>query len=233
MSIYEWTKRWAEEKGMAHLAEPKMDSTQKIAIEEAHGDIPPEKIYFTDFQTHGQGRGDHVWISSEKPGSCLFSSWSYLYKDSPQHLASLKVGLALLRSVDQIWPQLNWSLKPPNDLFVNDKKVGGLLLHHTHGKRMIIGFGFNVFDHPSSIDCDHLAQFSEVTVDQWQFFLSVLSYNFYHILPCLDRTELNEIEIQKLNFAISKNIHYKNLDTLLKNGDLKLQDQSIISWKDL
>lgn len=95
-------------------------------------------------------------------GLLFASSWSYLQNEAPQPVLVPRVGLALLRSVKTVWPFLDWSLKSPNDLFLNDKKIAGLLLETlSQGDeyRLIVGLGFNILQSPADLDtATHLVQ---------------------------------------------------------------------------
>lgn len=159
----EITSQWAKHQGLACRFEKSTGSTNDLAKEEAFGAALSEdlKVYLTDHQTKGRGRGSNAW-SEGRAGSSLLSSWSYLQNEAPQPILVPRVGLALLRSVKTVWPFLDWSLKSPNDLFLNDKKVAGLLLETlSQGDeyRLIVGLGFNVLQSPEGMEtATHLIQ---------------------------------------------------------------------------
>ena len=98
-------------------------------------------IYLTEFQTNGRGRGVNRWVCPAGEG-LLFS----LVVDpdvAPElwYRMSLSVGMAVLETLGElgIEAQLKW----PNDIYVNDKKLGGILIEKVNNL-LILGVGLNV-----------------------------------------------------------------------------------------
>lgn len=151
------TAQWAESNHVYVAYEPEMTSTNARAKEEAfQEDLQAESLclYLTDHQTAGRGRGSNVWMD-EQPGSSLLSSWSYLLSIKPQPTTSCLVGLAVYRACSSTWPFLAWSLKAPNDIYIGDRKVAGILLEtlvQGEDVRLIVGLGFNVMSAPESVE---------------------------------------------------------------------------------
>ena len=98
-------------------------------------------------QTSGKGQGDHTWHS--EPGMNL--TFSLLVKNPP--IAPSEQGRISSDIADGIVSLLErhgikaW-IKPPNDIWVEDKKICGILIEHSlRGDRIswsIIGIGLNV-----------------------------------------------------------------------------------------
>jgi hypothetical protein len=67
------------------------------------------------------------------------------------------VGLALYEAAHKTWPDVAFNLKAPNDLYVHDKKIAGILIEAVLGGpsgrdiRVVVGLGFNVLSAPSEI----------------------------------------------------------------------------------
>ena len=60
----------------------------------------------------------------------------------------------LLSAAKAAWPCILWRAKPPNDLYIKDKKIAGILpeiLDQGAGRALILGLGLNVFSHPAGI----------------------------------------------------------------------------------
>lgn len=101
----------------------------------------------SDYQTKGRGRNTRSWIS-DKNTNLLFS---LLLKE--EHLVnnfsslSILSAISVIKVLERIGVQ-NLSLKWPNDVFVNDKKVSGILLEGISENgaldAIIIGIGINV-----------------------------------------------------------------------------------------
>ena len=111
-------------------------------------------LVVTDFQSKGRGRGQHSW-TSPKLGSALLSSWCFSLPQAPQPFLTLRIGLALIRASFCTWPFLEWSLKAPNDLFLDGDKIAGLLVENiSQGPetKCIVGLGMNILNTPDSVD---------------------------------------------------------------------------------
>lgn len=154
--IGEISHRWAQSQGLESHYAPQLASTNDSAKTEAFGADGEHglKLYLCDHQTAGRGRGRNTWVTSSE-GAALLSSWSYALQDPPQPTFTAKAGLALFRAAQATWPFLDWALKAPNDLYVGDKKIAGLLvetLSQGQDVRLIVGLGLNVMSHPESLD---------------------------------------------------------------------------------
>lgn len=156
------TSHWAQRSHLPQRYERSTESTNDLAKTEAFEAAGDEslKVYLTDHQTKGRGRGGNRWIDAQE-GSALLSSWSFMLQDPPQPTLTAKLGLALVRALSSTWSFLPWSLKSPNDIFLNDRKVAGLLVETlTQGPdvRLIVGLGLNVWDAPENVDATHIAR---------------------------------------------------------------------------
>ena len=147
---------WAQAQKIKTNYYPEIDSTNTKAKSDAFTDDTLAEqviVYFTDLQTAGRGRGSNTWIT-QASGSQLLSSWSFMLNDFVQPILSPLVGLALYRAATSTWPFLNFNLKAPNDLYIAEKKIAGLLIESvTQGDdiRLIIGLGFNVLSSPTEL----------------------------------------------------------------------------------
>jgi BirA family transcriptional regulator, biotin operon repressor / biotin---[acetyl-CoA-carboxylase] ligase len=132
-----------------------INSTNLHAVEAASGAAPDGSVYIADEQTAGRGRGGHTWHSI--PGDGLYLS-ALIRPASPIPIAdalwiSLSTGLAAQRAIQQTTGLLT-DIRWPNDLILNDKKVGGILVeststpatvhHPSHLRFAVIGIGINV-----------------------------------------------------------------------------------------
>ena len=99
-------------------------------------------------QTAGRGQIGSNWYSA--PGESLCTSVILYPRFLPaqqQYLLNLAIALAL-RSALQVYTENKVWVKWPNDLYLNGRKLGGILIQNTlQGKRLessIVGFGINV-----------------------------------------------------------------------------------------
>ncbi|HEY8271404.1 MAG TPA: biotin synthetase [Pseudobdellovibrionaceae bacterium] len=150
------TKKWAESNRLFVHYEASMGSTNDRAKGLAFEERLLQEglcLFLTDDQTAGRGRGKNIWLNS-KPGSALLSSWSYLLNMKPQPTTSCLVGLAVYRALSTTWPFLNWNIKAPNDIYIDDKKIAGILLESViqgDETRLILGLGINVLASPAEV----------------------------------------------------------------------------------
>tara|TARA_B100002051_G_scaffold272015_1_gene307859 strand:- start:10 stop:975 length:966 start_codon:yes stop_codon:yes gene_type:complete len=83
-------------------------------------------LCFADFQTQGRGRGSNQWLSPFGSGICFSVIGSLTSKSSPLGL-SIYCGIAIARVLRDLGYS-GVSLKWPNDLLHDGKKLGGILI---------------------------------------------------------------------------------------------------------
>jgi BirA family transcriptional regulator, biotin operon repressor / biotin---[acetyl-CoA-carboxylase] ligase len=113
---------------------------------------PPGTLVLADSQTAGRGRKGNAWRSASSSGI-----WLTLLErpgdDSGLQVLSLRVGMAAARALDAFAEQIV-RVKWPNDLYVGDGKVGGILVEaRWRGGRpdwVAIGIGVNL-DRPAEL----------------------------------------------------------------------------------
>jgi BirA family biotin operon repressor/biotin-[acetyl-CoA-carboxylase] ligase len=100
-------------------------------------------------QTSGLGRQGRAWLSDEGIG--LYVTFAELLRASPhdQGLIALAVGVGICDALSEldISPGLKW----PNDIVVDDRKLGGVLIQSV-GERpgvFLIGVGLNLLHDPT------------------------------------------------------------------------------------
>ncbi len=109
-------------------------------------------LVLTDFQSNGKGRRDQRTWTSE-PGLSFTGSWSFTRSDAPSPVLPALVGLTIVELCSQFFPQMNWSLKAPNDILLSGKKCAGVLIeliNQGFQTQVILGLGFNVFSSPEN-----------------------------------------------------------------------------------
>ncbi|MEA3495152.1 MAG: biotin--[acetyl-CoA-carboxylase] ligase [Bacteroidota bacterium] len=126
-----------------------VDSTNKYAIKELKENRLNERdVVFTQFQTFGKGYGANVW-ESKKNKNLLFS---IIFKPdfiSPSgiFLISKIVSLSIKRFV-QKYVKEDVFIKWPNDIYVEDKKIAGILIYNELSSESISfsisGIGLNI-----------------------------------------------------------------------------------------
>ena len=123
---------------------PSIDSTSSELMRRARSGLMEPVLLATEDQTAGRGRLGKGWHS--KPGQSL--TFSLALPLAPQSWSglSLVVGVSLARSLH---PDVR--LKWPNDLWLHQRKIGGILVETAsngepgQGQRMVVvGVGINV-----------------------------------------------------------------------------------------
>jgi BirA family biotin operon repressor/biotin-[acetyl-CoA-carboxylase] ligase len=156
LRIGELTQQWAEQQGLLAKYKIETDSTNTWAKTEAFSESSldnPLVVYLTESQSQGRGRGQNIWSNADH-GSALLSTWSFDIARPLPPLMTIRFGMALIKACHSTWPFLAFSLKAPNDLFVGDKKVAGLLVETVSqgdDHRLLVGLGLNVFASPSEV----------------------------------------------------------------------------------
>ena len=92
-----------------------------------------------DYQSAGKGRNDRVWLSN-KGQNLMFS---FLIKDNISPLFSMMTACEVAKLLEQ-YDIDNVSIKWPNDVLINDKKVCGILLEGQLPNYVVIGVGLNI-----------------------------------------------------------------------------------------
>lgn len=130
---------------------PLIDSTNNYLVGRRH--FKGNYAVFAEEQTAGRGRLDHQWISP--PGniycSLLWHSSSAIHSISELYHVS---GQTILHTLHELGVSQAY-IKPPNDIFYANKKLGGILieLFKTENGRydIIIGIGLNLYAPPSQL----------------------------------------------------------------------------------
>lgn len=105
-------------------------------------------LFLTDSQTGGRGRGSNQWWARD--GALTFS-----FRLEPSHfsvtherwpLLSLTTAIAVADTLAKFAPEQRVGLKWPNDVFLNGRKICGILVEPPKGStsELVIGAGINV-----------------------------------------------------------------------------------------
>ncbi len=123
-------------------------STNDDARVLARSGCPHGAVVLADTQTAGRGRGSHRWHSP--PGAGLYVSIVWRPKLEPSRLAllALAAGVGVARAVDAELERPRARIKWPNDVYVDERKVAGILVEaqvNSSLATVIIGVGLNIF----------------------------------------------------------------------------------------
>ena len=114
----------------------------------ARGELPAGRFDFllAEHQSAGRGRRARAWYAPPGGALCLSLNWGY--PSLPRGAAALSLATGVcVRRVLAAWGVEGVTLKWPNDLYVEARKLGGILIElHAEGggpATMVIGVGLN------------------------------------------------------------------------------------------
>ena len=121
-------------------------STNSEMLEAATSTNIQNLLYLAEFQYGGRGRHGRVWYSPY--GRNLSVSYGLETKLSQKSISclSLVVGLAIADELTSLGLE-GVKIKWPNDIFISDKKLAGILVELTEKHKLraiVIGFGLNL-----------------------------------------------------------------------------------------
>jgi BirA family transcriptional regulator, biotin operon repressor / biotin---[acetyl-CoA-carboxylase] ligase len=123
-----------------------MDSVADLATQGA----PAGLAVVAKEQTAGQGRQQRTWVSPK--GAGIYCSFLLRPFVEPEQFSAMSVvaGLSICEAVERLFP-LKPKLKWPNDVFLCDRKLAGVLIRTEICDSLvttaIVGFGINLFKH--------------------------------------------------------------------------------------
>lgn len=161
-------------------------STNKLLSEMIHDSsengnpVPPFFALHTDFQSEGRGMGSNSWFSDRGRNILVSFYFKPNLPASRQFLFNQYFALNTLAFIQKFLPKA--LIKWPNDIYVDGKKIAGILIEHTvSGDRLqhtIAGIGINInqdhfpddIPHPTSLlletGCEH--DVNELLEAYWQ-----------------------------------------------------------------
>jgi len=135
----------------AHLSElviaEQLVSTNHSVMELARNGAPSGYACFAEHQTAGRGRRGRTWQAAFASSICMSLLWRFRLGAESLVNLGLVVGVAMARAVRLLGAE-DVKLKWPNDVYWQDRKLGGVLLE-MHGEArgpcaIVVGVGLNV-----------------------------------------------------------------------------------------
>jgi BirA family transcriptional regulator, biotin operon repressor / biotin---[acetyl-CoA-carboxylase] ligase len=123
-----------------------ISSTNTMLMERPHPPPGTGEALLAEYQTAGRGRRGRSWMAPPGGAICLSLSWTF--REMPRDLGALGlvIGVSALRALTKLGVT-NVALKWPNDLLVEDRKLGGILIElraeSTGPTCVVIGIGLN------------------------------------------------------------------------------------------
>lgn len=124
-----------------------VDSTNTALLGRPNPSFGVCDVLLAEYQTAGRGRRGRAWLAP--PGGSICMSLGWTFREVPQEVGALglAIGVCVMRALKQ-WKLEPVALKWPNDILVDGKKLGGILVElraESDGPAcVIIGIGLNV-----------------------------------------------------------------------------------------
>jgi len=131
--------------GRPHRHLRRTGSTNERARELAESGAPSGTVVTADEQSAGRGRRGRAW--SAPPGKALLYSALLRPLDERHSLLPLAVPLAVCDAVEAVAP-VGCHVKWPNDVWVEERKIAGVLIEARPPDWAVIGIGINVAIEP-------------------------------------------------------------------------------------
>ena len=109
----------------------------------------------TKIQSEGRGRGVNIWKSSEGDLMCsLLIHQNFNTLDFSK--LNIIISVFIINTLRLVFSNLDFKIKWPNDIFVDEKKIGGILIENSIKNNIIeyiiIGFGLNIVSNPENLN---------------------------------------------------------------------------------
>ena len=169
--------------GCELIFQPQTNSTNEDAWEYIQNGISHGSLFLTDTQTDGKGRRDNKWFSTpEKSLTFSFILHSKLELEK-MGLLPLLTGISIVRGIESA-TAIQTGLKWPNDIMLNEKKMGGILIESKqiqNGLGVVVGVGLNINENAQDIphtlrnNAISLTMFSRQTHSREQILSAILN----------------------------------------------------------
>ncbi len=137
--------------GRPHLHLRLTESTNDVARELAEQGVPSGTVVTASEQSAGRGRRGRVW--SAPAGKALLYSAILRPLELDHALLPLSVPVAVCEAVESV-AEAEARIKWPNDVWVDEAKVAGVLIEARPPDWAVIGVGVNVAIEPSEFPAD-------------------------------------------------------------------------------
>ena len=176
--INSWTSSFLEREKILFRFQESTESTNDLAKVKAFQSLDNPTLFLVNHQSKGRGSQGRQWKNSDLMLSFLW------HKENCQIKVETCENFAqdVQEALQTAWLDLNIRFKAPNDLYLKDKKLAGLLLEVLSQGSMrafILGLGLNVFSVPEGLTASCLKDQVEILSQKtWEVFLSSLISNW-------------------------------------------------------
>ncbi|MGL1885640.1 MAG: biotin--[acetyl-CoA-carboxylase] ligase [Reichenbachiella sp.] len=182
---------------------PQCHSTNDIACEMVNSrNYKNGQIVLTHHQTNGKGQRGNVWESLPNQNatfSLIINPFDVKAKD--QFDLHIITSLAIKTAVQDL---IDVKIKWPNDIYVHDNKIGGILIENSllgkHIKSSVIGIGLNINQTSFSV-----AKASSLNIETGKNFTveTIIESILYSLEDYLQQYQDHGIDSLKINYLAS------------------------------
>ena len=150
-----------------------VNSTNDTAIENSPNFKGEHFIISAQMQTNARGRLGRTWQSLK---GNLFASLGLPLNEIPLNTLPFILSLSLLKAIKSINPNINITLKWPNDVLIDGKKISGILIESTD-YHTIAGIGVNIKTSPQNNHISYPAtnlNDCNIKIDRYEFLQSFI-----------------------------------------------------------
>lgn len=195
------------------------------------GSLPEGSVVMAEFQIAGRGQVGNSWHSARGKNLLLsFLLYPHSVKAKDQFIISQIVSMALKNVLDGYMS--NVTIKWPNDIYWNDKKIAGILIENSlsgqHIEHTIVGIGLNVNEKnfpsvlPNPVSLSQVVGFD---IDRELLFTS-LHIEILRLYDAMERGEIAPIELKYMQSLYRKDGHHWFVD---KDGCFKASIKTVLS----
>lgn len=202
-----------------------VDSTQKVANELALNGAKEGEVVSANIQTAGRGQRDRTWFTGEGDNIAMSIILRPNLKPQECPRLTLVTAVAIVQAMEEV-TNIDAKIKWPNDIFVNGKKLVGILtemkISQNELQHIILGIGINVNTPLESFD----SQISHIATSL-----------FIETGESVDKINLMKVIFEKLNilytqflehgFEVIKPLWEQNALMIGKLVTIDTNDQSI------
>ena len=136
------------------------DSTNNYAMRLIDADKAQPGLTITaNSQTGGKGQRGKTWVDTPGQGLLMSIIAAPRHTIQQQFLFSAAVAVAIANVLQKLHSEWQINIKWPNDIIINDKKAGGVLIENvlrgSNWAHAIVGFGLNISQDSFPADIPH------------------------------------------------------------------------------
>lgn len=202
----------------------KVDSTNKYLKELANNGENEITVVIAKEQTAGRGRLGRSFVSNSGKGIYMSILLRPTFGIEPSKRITSLTATAVSEAIDEV-TELNTKIKWVNDIYVNDKKLAGILTEgHTNfesGKveYIVVGIGINLYKQEFPDNLDNIITTVEDETNKVfsinKIIASILNKLIYYYENIKDNIHINEY--RKRSYVINKNVEL-NIHGNIKYG---------------